>query len=419
METLEGMHAPKALSKEEIEECFREYKKGNQQAREKIINHNIRLVYYIVLKQFPNIKGKDDLVQIGCFGLIKAVDSYELEKKVLFATYATRCIYNEILMSLRKNKKDINNVNLEDVLTDSDDGELKLENMLKDINVHFEEDYEKKELFKKINEIVDSLSERDRTIVELAFGFKNNKVYMQHEISKITGVSQSYISRIVRGNVSRIAAVLNKKGYIELHDTQIKELGLKSIYDYLKKYSKEKVDEAIKLLPNEVQELIEEKFYLLQGEQKVKLISEIRTLLEGKVMKYNSTPVIDKTKPLEESKTNKHHKSSIKSEGSESTKKSKEILTEKEYIEMLEILKNSDFDEMLKSLSPKDAIVVSLSLGYVDNKYFSIESISKLLEIPKKEIAEILKNVFLEYKRRINIAINSIIETEKVKKYRK
>lgn len=246
--------------------------------------------------------------------------------------------------------------------------------MLKDINVHFEEDYEKKELFKKINEIVDSLSERDRTIVELAFGFKNNKVYMQHEISKITGLSQSYISRITSENVSKIAAILNKKGYIELHDAQIKELGLKSIYDYLKKYPKEKVDEAVKLLPTEVQELIEEKFYLLQAKQKVKLISEIRTLLKGKGIKYNSTPVVDQPKPLEDSKINKLTKSSIKLDGSESIKQSKEILTVKEYIEMLEMLKNSGFDVVLKSLSPKDAIVVSLSLGYVDNKYFSIES---------------------------------------------
>lgn len=105
METLEGMHAPKALSKEEIEECFREYKKGNQQAREKIINHNIRLVYYIVLKQFPNIKGKDDLVQIGCFGLIKAVDSYELEKKVHLQRMQRDAYIMKFLCHLEKIKK--------------------------------------------------------------------------------------------------------------------------------------------------------------------------------------------------------------------------------------------------------------------------------------------------------------------------
>lgn len=427
METLEGMHAPKPLSKEEIEECFREYKKGNQEAREKIISHNIRLVYYIVFKQFSNIKEKDDLVQIGCFALIKAVDSYEIEKGILFPTYATRCIYNEILMLLKKNKKNITNVSLEDAITESDDGELRLENILKDINVHFEEDCEKKELFKKINEIVDSLSERDRMIVELTFGFKNNKVYTQYEISKITGISQPYVSRIIRKNVSKIAEILNKKGYIELHDAQIKELGLRSIYDHFKKHSKEKIDEAIELLSDEEKELIDEKFYFLQGKQKSELISKIRALLKIKSIKYNSAPVINSpkedTKPLEEPKANKTSKSSVraktKSASSESMKQGKEILTKEEYIGMLEVLKNSGFDEVLKSLPSKDAIIVCLSLGYADNKYFSKEAISEILEIPKEEVVGIIKNALLEYKRRINMAIDIATETEKVKKFEK
>ena len=207
---------PKPLPKSQVNELLDKVKQGDENAIKMIIEHNIRLVLYEVNNRFKSVEyDKKDLVSIGNVGLMKAVTTFDKSKKVEFTTYATRCIDNEILMFLRKLKKDQKVDSFDKTITHDKEGkELKIEDTISD-ETDIVEDYEKNITYKIIREIVKELPDRDREIIMLHFGFYNNEVHTQKEIADMMSISQSYVSRLITKIVKKIGIQLQNCGVIE------------------------------------------------------------------------------------------------------------------------------------------------------------------------------------------------------------
>ena len=188
---------PPPLTKEEEESLVMLSNKGDMSARNKLIEHNLRLVVFLAKKYDNTMYDLEDLVSIGTIGLIKGVKTYKLDKNIKLATYASRCIDNEILMFLRKNKKRKTEISFEDSINlDSEGNELHLEDVFGTEDNIVEKEYESivdKECL--INEI-ENLSKRDKEILILRYGLNNKKEYTQKEVADMLGISQSYISRL-------------------------------------------------------------------------------------------------------------------------------------------------------------------------------------------------------------------------------
>ena len=196
---------PSTLNKRDEEKYLDQMAMGNKEARNKLIEHNLRLVAHIVKKYENSTYDPDDLISIGTIGLVKAIDSYKLNKKVKLTTYAARCIENEILMHLRSNKKHLNNVSLNDsVGFDKDGNEINLIDVIKienkDINEELNTKYNIELLYKYINE----LTKREKEIIIRRYGLFNNKEMTQKEIAKKMKISRSYVSRIEKRAISKI-----------------------------------------------------------------------------------------------------------------------------------------------------------------------------------------------------------------------
>lgn len=200
---------PEPLSKEEEVKYVELSMQGDKFAREKLIEHNLRLVVYLA-KRYENTKvDLEDLVSIGTIGLIKGVNTYKLDKNIKLATYASRCIDNEILMYLRKNKKRRTEVSFEDSLSyDSEGNELHLEDIMgtdADIVTRgIEEETDKKLLEQEINK----LNKRDKQIMILRYGLFDNEETTQKDVAKMLGISQSYISRIEKKVIKRLKNIV-------------------------------------------------------------------------------------------------------------------------------------------------------------------------------------------------------------------
>ncbi|MBQ2409303.1 MAG: RNA polymerase sporulation sigma factor SigK [Bacilli bacterium] len=199
---------PEPLSKEEEIYYVTKSMNGDVKAKDKLIEHNLRLVVYLSKKYDNTGLDLEDLVSIGTIGLIKGVNTYKLDKNIKLATYASRCIDNEILMFLRKNKKRKSEVSFEDSLSyDAEGNELHLEDILgteKDVVTKKIED---KELEKLLYQEINYLKERDRQIMILRYGLYNNEDLTQKEIALKLGISQSYISRIEKKVIKRLKSL--------------------------------------------------------------------------------------------------------------------------------------------------------------------------------------------------------------------
>lgn len=197
---------PKPLSSNDEKEYLIRCKKGDEDAREKLIIHNLRLVAHIVKKYSLSYIDTDDLISIGTIGLIKAIDSFDNSKKVRLATYASICIENEILMTFRATKrlskevflydpigadKEGNEINLLDIIVDKENKVI--ENLILDENV---------ELLYKILDI--ALSEREKTIILLRYGLNNKDEVTQREIAQMLDISRSYVSRIEKKALKKL-----------------------------------------------------------------------------------------------------------------------------------------------------------------------------------------------------------------------
>ena len=193
------------LSKEEEIKYVELSINGDANARNILIEHNLRLVVFLSKKYENTGVDLEDLVSIGTIGLIKGVNTYKLDKNIKLATYASRCIDNEILMFLRKNKRRKGEVSFEDSLSyDSEGNELHLEDILgTDDNIvtrPIEEELEKKILYTELK----NLNDRDKEIMTLRYGLLGKKEMTQKEVANLLGISQSYISRIEKKVINKL-----------------------------------------------------------------------------------------------------------------------------------------------------------------------------------------------------------------------
>ena len=196
---------PEPLSKEDEINFVTLSMEGDLVARSKLIEHNLRLVVFLAKKYENTGVDLEDLVSIGSIGLIKGVNTYKLDKNIKLATYASRCIDNEILMFLRKNKRRKGEVSFEDSLSyDAEGNELHLEDILgtdEDIVTRgLEEELEKRLLYSEIK----NLKERDKKIMIMRYGLYGTKEYTQKEVASMMNISQSYISRIEKKIIARL-----------------------------------------------------------------------------------------------------------------------------------------------------------------------------------------------------------------------
>lgn len=196
---------PAPLSKDDEIKYVTLSMNGDKKARSKLIEHNLRLVVFLAKKYENTGVDLEDLVSIGSVGLIKGVNTYKLSKNIKLATYASRCIDNEILMFLRKNKRRRGEISFEDNLSfDSEGNELHLEDILgtdSDIVTRgLEEETNKKLLYEEI----ERLSDRDKKIMVLRYGLYGNDEMTQKDVARLLGISQSYISRIEKKVIRKL-----------------------------------------------------------------------------------------------------------------------------------------------------------------------------------------------------------------------
>src|SRR5690625_2314482 len=202
---------PPPLSKEEEKELLTLLAKGDKSARAILIERNLRLVVYIARKFENTGINIEDLVSIGAIGLIKAVNTFDTEKKIKLATYASRCIENEILMYLRRNNKIRSEVSFDEPLnTDWDGNELLLSDIMGTegdiIAKNIEEEVDRKLLHKAL----EKLTGREKLIMELRFGLKDGEEKTQKDVADLLGISQSYISRLEKRIIKRLRKEFNK-----------------------------------------------------------------------------------------------------------------------------------------------------------------------------------------------------------------
>ncbi|MDD6260529.1 MAG: RNA polymerase sporulation sigma factor SigK [Clostridiales bacterium] len=202
---------PPPLSADEERKCFRLAAAGDADAREKLIVHNLRLVSHIVRKYYSSSRMQEDLVSVGSLGLIKAVDSFDIENGARFATYAAKCIQNEILMYFRQQRKLQAEVSINDAIdVDRDGNPLTYidvisceENLADDLDLRLDG--------AKVRSYVDTvLGERERQIVRLRYGLDGQDTLTQREVAALLGISRSYVSRIEKSALEKLRSAFGR-----------------------------------------------------------------------------------------------------------------------------------------------------------------------------------------------------------------
>ena len=202
---------PPPLSREAEQAVFAKMEQGDAAARETLIVHNLRLVVYIARKFENTGVGIEDLVSIGTVGLIKAVHTFVPSKKIKLATYASRCIENEILMYLRKSANRRSEVSIDEPLNvDWDGNELLLSDVLGSDADEVSREMEKEDERLHLLRVLDTLSPREKEIVTLRFGLFGSKEYTQKQVADRLGISQSYISRLEKKIIARLKEELER-----------------------------------------------------------------------------------------------------------------------------------------------------------------------------------------------------------------
>lgn len=196
---------PEPLSKEEEEEFIKKAKLGDKEARNKLIEHNLRLVAHIVKKYDHKVSDSDDLISIGTIGLIKGVDSYSANHKTKLTTYCARCIENEILMSFRSDKKNNKNISIDEPIGfDKEGNTITVLDILKTPNYDFALDLHKQNNLSLMKKYFKTLHPREKEIVIKRYGIDGNDEITQKEIAKQLGISRSYVSRIEKRALTKI-----------------------------------------------------------------------------------------------------------------------------------------------------------------------------------------------------------------------
>lgn len=207
---------PKPLTQEEEMECIKAFKNGDKKAKDRLIQHNLRLVAHIV-KKYSTAGDADDLISVGTIGLIKAINTYELGKNTQLSTYAARCIENEILMLLRMTKKHNQVYSLEESLgKDKDGNEITLQDIIANETDDLSRSVENSVLSRDILALLKkNLPDREYQIICLRFGLGNTPAYTQREVAKMLGISRSYISRLENKAIKTLKDALKGKNIFE------------------------------------------------------------------------------------------------------------------------------------------------------------------------------------------------------------
>lgn len=196
---------PEPLSQDEEEKYLQLMQAGDDDARNKLIEHNLRLVAHIVKKFEHNVQEQDDLISIGTIGLIKGVDTYSLSKKVKLTTYCARCIQNEILMYYRSNNKNNRNISInEGIGYDKEGNEITIIDILKSPKPDFLMELHTKDNIKLLNNYLKVLNNREKDIIKRRYGLNNTKEQTQKFIAKDLNISRSYVSRIEKRALTKI-----------------------------------------------------------------------------------------------------------------------------------------------------------------------------------------------------------------------
>lgn len=196
---------PKPLSKSEEEGYLRLSAKGDIKARNILVEHNLRLVAHIIKKYYHCISDQDDLVSIGTIGLIKAINTYDIEKNIKLSSYASRCIENEILMHFRNSKKSSQDISLNEAIdSDKDGNPLTLMDIMS-VEDNILDDIDTKINLEKLSSNMDKvLSDREKEILKYRFGLFESKPLAQREIAKKLNISRSYVSRIEKKALEKL-----------------------------------------------------------------------------------------------------------------------------------------------------------------------------------------------------------------------
>lgn len=209
-----GSSFPKPLDREQEKEYVQKMLNGDLSAKEKLVNHNMRLVAHVV-KKYSGSYDSDDLISVGSIGLIKAINTFDYTKGTCLATYTARCIENEILMLLRANKKYKNEVSLnESVGSDKDGNELTLMDVLCEkedsVFVNVDKSIEQEKLIKLLGRVLDK---REFKVMCLRYGLKGGKAYAQREVACFLKISRSYISRIEKRAIEKLKDAVKKEHF--------------------------------------------------------------------------------------------------------------------------------------------------------------------------------------------------------------
>ncbi|RHO50635.1 RNA polymerase sporulation sigma factor SigK [Clostridium sp. AM09-51] len=190
---------PKPLSAKEERECLLKWKNGDIKARNKLVEHNLRLVAHIAKKYYSSCNDTDELVSIGTIGLIKAVNTFDIDKNIRLSSYASRCIENEVLMYFRNSKKSAQDMSLDDAIdSDSDGNKLTLMDIMS-VEEDFVDNLDIKIKSEKLKTYIDKyLTPREKLVITLRYGLDGNDPLTQREIAKKLNISRSYVSRIER-----------------------------------------------------------------------------------------------------------------------------------------------------------------------------------------------------------------------------
>lgn len=196
---------PEPLKQKEEKECIEKMFLGDRNARNKLIEHNLRLVAHIVKKYESKDNNQDDLISIGTIGLIKGIDSFKSDKKIKITTYVAKCIENELLMYFRSNKKHNNNVSLNDSIGyDKEGNEINLIDVIPIEENNLLEDLNTKDNIESLNKYLKILNNREKEIIAKRYGLNNLKSQTQKEIAESLNISRSYVSRIEKRALGKI-----------------------------------------------------------------------------------------------------------------------------------------------------------------------------------------------------------------------
>ena len=213
---VKGDSFPAPLSPEEEKLCLEKMKGGDKEARDKLIEHNLRLVAHIV-KKYNGSADKDDLISVGSIGLIKAINSYEEGKGTQLATYTARCIENEILMLLRSDKKHRQDLSLTDIVgLDKEGNELSIIDIIAERGESTTDKVERSMENQKLLEVIEkTLSKREYTVICMRYGLKGGRCYAQREVAGFLKISRSYISRIEKKALEKLKKKISKQDFYQ------------------------------------------------------------------------------------------------------------------------------------------------------------------------------------------------------------